>query len=273
MKKCIYCRELKEESEFSLEHVIPQFLGGAYSSLDFKIRDVCKVCNSNLGLFVDAGFEKNFLVSNYLKDNAYSFFDPSIPVGLPLMCMGPSDLIPPHTKDEEVCECWLGPLGEQVYWIRPKDERLYWYVGGNPRTTKTAKSNAYFLFSERSVKNPLLSWLTFRDAFEGRRVKKVMCTIVEGSNPGDIGFSDPDSIDIDRVEYFNSACLGGETRHIRLSMYTKFDIRFLAKISIGIAYSLFGPKVLSTTYADELYKALWYREGDAMPAVKGVSLF
>lgn len=26
---CIYCRRVQDTSEFSLEHVIPQFLGGA----------------------------------------------------------------------------------------------------------------------------------------------------------------------------------------------------------------------------------------------------
>jgi len=271
MKKCIYCREMKKESEFTIEHVMPQFLGGAYCPDDFKNRDVCAKCNSNLGLFVDAAFEKNFLVYSYLNENAYSFFDPTRPVGLPIRCMGPCDLVPPHMTDEEVCEFWLGPLGEQIFWIRPKDDRLYWYVGGNPRTTKTARTIAYFLWSERSIKNPLLTWLTFRDAFEGRRVKKVMCTTVEGSDPTDIGFSEPDSTDRDRITYFLACCSKGEVRKIQQSMYTKFDGRFFAKTSIGIAYSLFGEKALSTNYAAELYKGLWYREGDPMPSVRGTS--
>ncbi len=271
MKQCIYCRKMKEEDEFSLEHVISQFLGGAYSPDTFKIKDVCARCNGNLGLFVDAGFEKNFLVSSYLRDNGYSFFDPTTPAALPLICMGPSDLAPPQMKDDEICECWLGPLGEQIYWIRPKDNRLYWYMGGNPRTTKTVESTAYFLFSERSPKNLLLSCLTFRDAFEGRPVKKVLCTIANGINISDIGFSKPGAVDTNRIDYFHAHCLGGEIRHFDVPIYTHFDTRFLAKISIGVAYSLFGGKVLLTSYADELHKALWYKEGDAMPAMKGVS--
>ena len=43
---------------FSLEHVIPQFLGGAYAPDQMKTKDVCRKCNSDLGLFVDAAFEK-----------------------------------------------------------------------------------------------------------------------------------------------------------------------------------------------------------------------
>lgn len=70
MKRCIYCRQEKDDDQFTLEHVIPQFLGGAYTPESFKIRDVCKNCNNNLGLFVDAGFEKNWLVSNNLRQAA-----------------------------------------------------------------------------------------------------------------------------------------------------------------------------------------------------------
>ena len=58
MRECIYCRKLKEEDMFSLEHVIPQFLGGAYAPDQMKTKDVCRKCNSDLGLFVDAAFEK-----------------------------------------------------------------------------------------------------------------------------------------------------------------------------------------------------------------------
>jgi len=71
MKECIYCRCQKDETEFSLEHIIPQFLGGVSAPDKFKTRDVCKTCNSNLGLFVDASFEKNFLVYNILHRAAH----------------------------------------------------------------------------------------------------------------------------------------------------------------------------------------------------------
>lgn len=271
MRTCIYCREAKADGDFTLEHVLPQFMGGAYAPERFKVRDVCKRCNSNLGLFVDAGFEKNWFVSNKLREAAYAFFDPSNPVGLPLICMGKSDLAPPQQQESEICESWLGPLGEQIYWIRPHDERLYWYTGGNPRTTKTIDSRAYFLFSERSPKNPLISWLAFRDAFEGRRIKKIMCTTVDGANPADIGFEVPDDLDERRVEFFNEVCFTSKTRQNRLAIYTLFDFRFLAKLGLGVAYSLFGAKALQTAYAEELYKALWYREGDSQPQINGTS--
>ena len=228
MRNCIYCRKIKSDKEFTLEHVIPQFLGGAQAPDELKTRDVCKTCNSNLGLFVDAAFEKDFLVFNELNNSASAFLNPDKPFALPLKCMGICDLNPPNMKEDEVCEAWLGPLGEQVYWIRVKDERMYWYSGGNPRTVKKVKSSAYFIFSDRSHKNPLLSWLTFKEAFAGRPVKKIMC-----------------------------------------AENTRYDVRFMAKLAIGISNILFGSDIRNSDYSKELHKALWFKEGDAEPKIQG----
>jgi len=41
MSKCIFCLE---DKELTIEHVIPEFLGGS-----LKVKNVCKTCNSNMG--------------------------------------------------------------------------------------------------------------------------------------------------------------------------------------------------------------------------------
>lgn len=269
MKACIYCKTDKEESEFTLEHVISQFLGGAQAPDYLKTRNVCGTCNSNLGLFVDASFEKDFLVFNELNEAAYSFFNPDKPTSLPLRNMGVSDLTPPEIKEDEICECWIGPLGEQIYWIRPSDERMYWYSGGNPRTVKKVKTRAYFIWSERSIKNPIITWRSFEDAFKGRKVRKVSCTMVEGANLAHIGFSEADDLDLSRIAYFNNECSNGQERKNRLSMYLRYDIRFMAKLAIGLGHVLFGEKFDSSEYTNELHKALWFKEGDEEPSIAG----
>ena len=271
MKTCIYCRKEKEPSEFNLEHTIPQFLGGAFAPDKYKIRDACSKCNSNLGLFVDASFEKSWLVSNRLRDAAYTSFDPNADIGLPLLCLGTSDLTPPGIGASETCEAWLGPLGERVFWIRPKDDRLYWYMGGNPRTTKDSESRAYYTFSERSQSDPRLPWKAFRDSFAGRPVKKIMCTVVGGANPANIGFSLPDSLDSDRIKYFLDALEANNTESIRLAVNTKFDHRFLAKLAIGVGFSLFGRAAIDSSCGDILFRALWQRDGDEPPELQGVT--
>jgi hypothetical protein len=271
MKTCIYCKKTKEEKEFTLEHVISQFLGGAQAPDQLKTRDVCGTCNSNLGLFVDASFEKDFLVYSMLSQAAYSFFNPDRPTPLPLKCMGTSDLEPPEMTEDEICEYWIGPLGEQIYWIRPSDERMYWYSGGNPITTRKVSTRAYFLWSEYSQKNPMITWLSFGDAFKGRKVRKVSCTEVVGADPSEIGFSRADDLDLKRITYFNGLCSQGQTRQARVSMYLRHDVRFLAKLAIGIGHALFGETFDNSRHAGELHKALWYREGDPEPDIPGQS--
>lgn len=263
---CIYCREEKQIDEFSLEHVVPQFLGGNFVSDKFKTRNVCKKCNNNLGLFVDAAFEKDWLVFNHLKSQAYAFFNPKAPTSLPLHYMGHSVINPPHMVDGEICEYWLGPLGEQIFWIRPDDEKLYWYAGGNPRTVKKQKTRAYFIFAERSLKNFELALLSFKDAFEGKPVKKIMCTRLDEENilPR-IGFSNPDDIDQERIEFFLESVRGGKEQHCKYHKNVFAENRFIAKLALGILHCLFNKSKFSSEYMEELYKGLWYRTGDNTP--------
>lgn len=269
MKLCIYCRQEKPDDEFSLEHVIPQFLGGSQSPDSLKTRDACKRCNSNLGLFVDASFEKDFLVFNNLTSNSHAFFDPNKPIGLPIQCMGKSLHVPPELSETEICEYWLGPLGEQIIWVRPNDERMYWYSGGNPRDVKSQKSRAYFICSERTNKNPLLTLLTFKEAFSGRKVTKIMCTEVADFDLSEIGFSQPDELDQERIPFFIDKCGGGKEQHNQLMLNAAYDQRFLTKLGLGISYCLFGQKILESDYGEELQKALWHKDGSPTPQVMG----
>lgn len=273
MRRCIYCRQLVERSELTLEHVIPQFLGGACAPDRFKTRDVCKDCNNNLGLFVDAGFEKDWFVSNVLSMIAHKTYDPSKSAGLPLICIGPVDFPLPDMRPDEICESWLGPFGEQIYWVRPVDERLYWYMGGNPRTAKTVRTRAYFMFGARSHIDPSCTIRAFKDAFIGRKVKKILCTKIVGVDPADIGFSEPDDLDVQRTNFIFEYCKRNEDREGRVSMYVHYDVRFLAKLAIGIAYCLFGERALRTSYAEELYRALYFRPDGEMPEISAVTNF
>lgn len=270
---CLYCLNEKDIDQFSLEHVVPQFLGGAYLSDLFKSRSVCRTCNSNLGLFVDASFEKSWLVNSHLTELAYDFFSPNSTDGLPLRCMGATDLSIPGMSDDEVCELWIGPLGEQVVWVRPKDDRLYWYSGGNPVTAKLVKTKAYFIASERTTKNPALTWYTFRDAFHKRKVRKIMYTAWDGVNPRDIGFDEPNELDKEVIEYLGRNCSGGQQRINRLSMNIKFDQRFLAKIALGVSHTYFERSIEDAGYDKELRKAIWKKPDDADPEVYGCGLF
>lgn len=253
----------------TLEHIIPRFLGGAYAPDNFKTRKVCDRCNNDLGLFADAAFEKAFLVSTELRECTKAFFDPKKPTALPLNHMGEDNLTPPHMKKNEICESWLGPLGEQIYWIRPKDPRTYWYSGGNPRTVKKSRSRAYFFFSKNSDQGLTVTLRSFHDAFSGYKVKKILCGTIDGFNMQTIGFSDHDEIDELRAAYFLTALKSGYERQGKITMYQRYDLRLMAKLAIGISYSLFGYEILNSRYSQELYKALWFREENEIPKIYG----
>lgn len=140
MKNCIYCHESKPDEEFSLEHVIPQFMGGSHVSDKFKTRDVCKRCNNNLGLFVDAAFEKEFLVFNNLNASAHAFFDPDNPSSLPLHCMGISALSPPDIKETKKLRYVNIGL---VLWVNKYsglDQAMIVYIGIPVETHEPLKS-------------------------------------------------------------------------------------------------------------------------------------
>jgi len=257
MPKCMYCAAEIADSDLSLEHVIPLFLGGAYAPDRFKLPLACRSCNNNLGLFVDAAFEKDWIVGNnlaHLARESLSLQGGHATTGVPLTCMGLSDLLPPGMQEGEVCESWLGPHGEQVYLIRQSDDRLYWYSGGNPITAKQKTSRAYFQFSENSHKDARLIWLSFRDAFEGKKVRKIIVTQVEGADPASIGFVEPDKLDRDRAEYFSAECVNSKVRHNKIPVNVQFDTRFLGKLALGVSLATFGASFLETPYCAELRK-------------------
>ncbi|MGK0290780.1 MAG: hypothetical protein ACI86H_002243 [bacterium] len=268
MRECIYCRKNKEDNKFSLEHIVPKFLGGAYVPDNLKTRDVCTECNNTLGTFVDASVAKTSLVLKLLTTSNYILFNPNKNTSLPLIYQGHVDFHPPEIRKNETCEVWLGPLGELVFNIRPEEDRTYWYSGGNPIKIKNVETRAYFMFRERSNKNQLLSLLSFGDAFKGKKkVKKIMCTVVEGDDLKKYGFSDPDILDIKRIKYFNKNFSNKPILKSNFPMNMDFDHRFLAKIGIGFAYVYFGKKILDTEYMSELLKALYPKEGNAEPKI------
>ncbi|MEO7129279.1 MAG: HNH endonuclease [Rhodoferax sp.] len=279
MPKCMYCDTEMVDSDSSLEHVIPQFLGGAYAPDRFKTRLACRRCNNNLGLFVDAAFEKDGTVGNnlaYLARESLALQGDQVSTGVPLICFGLSDLSPPGIQEGEVCESWLGPHGEQVYLIRQSDDQLYWYSGGNPIAAKQKASGAYFQFSENSHKDARLTWFSFRDAFEGKKARKIMVTQVNGADPALIGFVEPDELDRDRAIYFREECANSKVRKNKIPINVQFDHRFLGKLALGVSLATFGQRFIETSYCAELRKLIWFRgddNGNDVPEVFGSTAY
>ncbi|MFC3674058.1 HNH endonuclease [Ferrovibrio xuzhouensis] len=271
MPVCIYCEKEKPASEMTLEHVIPKFLGGACAPDRLKTNRVCQKCNNDLGLFVDASFAKSYLVEGWLNQQAFRCYDPKKPTGLPLIFLHKLRLELPGISEIEDCDLYSGPLAERIIWVRHKDERLYWYTGGNPRTAKDRESRAYFFLSKRSHQDFDVVWRTFHAAFKGQKVRKVLAAQIEGLNPIDFGFSPPDALDQQRIDFLTEPRnFVAEQPKGQVALNLHHDFRFLAKLARGIGFCLVGDKALTGRYAEEVSQALRYRAGSEMPALRGV---
>ncbi|KII34855.1 hypothetical protein NL64_06215 [Pseudomonas fluorescens] len=269
LKKCIYCWYPKAVSEMTLEHAIPQCLGGAHAPDNYKIRNACKQCNSNLGLFVDASFEKSWITSLALAQATRFLAESNPEIISPLVSMGNVQISPPGMIDTELCEWWMGSQGEHVILIRPADENLYWYMGGNPRTMKekSANARAYFFLMDGADHGKSLS--EFKASFRDRKVRKVMATTVTGVDVTQHGFTSPDASDALTIEYLWANAMSGVELNSKLANRQDFDTRFMCKLALGVSYALFGDRVFDSPHARELKEGMWYRGEGEPPAISG----
>lgn len=255
---CLYCSKSKPAVESTLEHAIPQFLGGAQAPMQYKIRNVCGDCNSGLGLHVDGSFAKSWFVSNALAEAARKYYSgPKQKQSLPLICLGSVNITNLVMQGNNVSESWLGPSGETIIWVREKDESFYWYTGGNPAKRKTS-STVYFI----PVSNDPFRFQMAIEALHGfckkTKARRILGVNVMGLAPGNPfpGFDLPTPTDIINVEIIRNAMRAGSI-HGQLQFNLKFDQRFICKMALAIGFSLFGESYLGTKEAKEARVGLW----------------
>lgn len=272
---CLYCGKDKPQNESSLEHAIPQFMGGEYAPQIFQLTNVCKTCNNNLGLWVDASYAKSWFITNYLAEAARLLCTKPDDPGLPLRCMGKAQIPNLDVPDEHVAEHWIGPSGETITWIRPNDERMDSYTGGNPIDTKKKPSVAYFFPVSESPEKHTLGLRSFHRALEKRKARKILCAELRDPNGATVapkvwGFDSPTADDALNREAIRTAIHAGNIP-VQVAVNTKFDQRFMCKLSLGIGYSLFGEDFLTHATASEARKGVWRPSDGTKSAIRGTS--
>lgn len=268
---CLYCGYKQAAEKSSLEHVIPQSLGGAHAPDRFKIQNICKKCNNDLGAFVDASFAKSWFVTNGLATAAHKLYDGTNELPLPLTCIGPIDASGLDMPTGNLPELWVGPSGESMIWLRPKDETLYWYAGGNPRH-RAEPSTAYWLPTSNDPVRLKVGSDSLFSAFKKRKnTRKVMAVACHGypGNGYPSGFDTPDATDVNNIAAIRTQ-MGEFHGQVRLNLH--FDTRFICKLALGVGYSLFGEAFASTDHAKEFRKGCWPRNHTQI-GVRGVSMF
>lgn len=155
MKRCLYCYELKNESEFSKEHVIPRSLGGNFnvSNNPFLIYNVCERCNNVLGVHVDAPFTKSVFMKMYEEKVSNKWLNLKENEIKPLIYMGYNQQL---IYKDYICESYLGPTGDTVYHFHkqyPGQDKMTGMVGVPP-TAKNKKPDTGFVFLFLVSNNP-----------------------------------------------------------------------------------------------------------------------
>ncbi|WP_157652280.1 HNH endonuclease [Burkholderia ubonensis] len=257
-RNCIYCDRDKPITEFSLEHIFPDSLGGSLCCDLFKTRQVCQRCNNLSGLFIDGPFIKSWFRNNHdaVASRDYLTLDAQDST-LPLIYMGEIGAI---STTDEVCESWLGPCGEHVYHFhRRDDERFATYLGGDPIARQKDTGRAYLALT---VTHPWWIGLALR-SFKAhfRRARRYALNFHVTDDRADSPFLHaPDERTPSDIAKIQS--LGNGTRHINMSIGLNAEARFMAKIARAIGYNLFGDEFLATPYAAHLKDAMWEQDHD-----------
>jgi hypothetical protein len=129
----------------SLEHSIPQFLGGKKSDDKFKKLNLCKSCNSQLGTHVDARFARSFINSMELADfKNDTFFGRFTSIEF--------------EKDDEIFNLisknsYVEIMSNEkavAFWIKENSEEFLGLVGGHAPLSKS-KESQLFLFLTKEI--------------------------------------------------------------------------------------------------------------------------
>ena len=142
---------------------------------------------------------------------------------------------------------------------------MYWYTGGSPIDAKKTPSVAYLTLTSSDQTRCQMGIASFLEAFKDKKARKTLCTQVTGLPEGVQvlpGFDVPNADDTTNVLAIKKALNSKERLKARSAHYTKFDLRFISKMALGVGYSLFAKPYLATTTALEARKGCWPKVGD-----------
>ena len=257
--KCIYCNEETQNNEFSLEHIFPAALGGtAIDNPLFKTRQVCKRCNSLSGLYVDSAFVKNFFVTTLIPFSKYiGYYDFDKSPYIPFAYMGFVEYI--KHQNFKFCEKWRWADGSVVYHFHNNSNHDFNTIaGGDPRKRKNKDAGEVYLVGKSD--NPF--WVKLLFSAYKKQFKKSKRFFVN------YDFQDEEkkviipltNVQNDVVQLLSELHQKAETFTHTLAIQLHFNIRFQAKMSLGLGYTLFGESYSQSFEAQNIRNVFWNKE-------------
>lgn len=273
MFDCLYCAQATDSTKSSLEHAIPQFMGGARAPARFHLNNVCEACNNRLGLFVDASYAKAWLTTNALATAARNLYLSNDDPGLPLIYIGHATINGLTVPVGHVAEHWIGPSGETIVWVRRHDKRMDAYAGGNPIDAKRAPSVIYMVPTAGDERLEMA--IRSLKRIGGKKARTILCAEVLDADqrqvsPAALGFDVADASEIDAADAIRAQVLTGQMR-ARVVMNLTFDHRFICKLALSVGYALFGEPFLDQPTTADLRLGVWPKIGAQKPPVRGAS--
>jgi len=254
MKRCLYCCQEKDKSEFSEEHIIPQAIGGNLSPLNpFKTTDVCNRCNNLCGLFIDSAFIKNWITQAGRLQDAMRYIKFTKDAIFPLQFLGPS---PELAHNDKICDLWLGPTGDRIYHFHkpyPEVKDMPVIVGPAPNVQSEIDAGYAFIYV---VPDNHVWWIPIFRSF-ATQFKHSELYLGNGPCPQGGMFTE---IPPDLKELHTKLTeMRDTTHHARITISLGFETRFLAKFALGIGHLLLEPEFAFSKDADLLRSMMWAR--------------
>jgi len=260
LNKCIYCNQEKNEIDFSLEHIFPDAFGGSFLPQIFKTKSVCKKCNNLAGLYIDAPVINSFFASQLFLTNEYlGYYDFSNEPYIPFRYTGFANDYIKH-KDYDFCEMWLWFDGSKVYHFHNNSNDDFEFIsGGDPRKRKNNKSAGEIYIVGISNENYWIE-LLFKACLTKFKKSKIFL----------VNHLLKDNKKVHSEEQKRIINELFKTKDVKNSIPNKldFDVRFKAKLSLGLGSTLFEDSFMHSKEATNLRDIFWNKDYENLNKLK-----
>ncbi|WP_244915560.1 hypothetical protein [Phaeobacter inhibens] len=200
-------------------------------------------------------------MTNESVASATAYLDPKKPSAIPLTFLGLTEDV--GLEHDEVCERWLGPAGDHIYFFHKKD-RDDWnaFAGGDVLARKGRdKGHAYMCITSASQFWQQVALHSFQETFKRAKRLVLNASLSDGREWTTQDYELvplPDDKDRTQQRHMRSINqLSAPLHQASPIIDGGFDYRFSVKLALGIGSKLFGDDFVGSDYAMKLRSELW----------------